>query len=394
MIAEKMKSLVANSSIIRAMFEEGERLAAIYGKENVFDFSLGNPNAEPPSAISEAIVEALRQPNIHAYMNNSGHEDVRQKIAQHLNDKHNTSFTQKNIIMTVGAAGGLNVVLKSILNPADEVILFAPYFGEYANYVSNMDGKIVVVSANTETFQPNLEEFEQKITKRTKAVIVNSPNNPSGAVYSEQTLKTLSDILYRKQNEFSTDIYLISDEPYRQLVYGDVFVPFITKYYKNSFVVYSFSKSLSLPGERIGYIVISSNLDCFDEAVVALSVSNRILGYVNAPSMFQRVVAKCINVNVDMTVYEQNMNLLYNTFTRLGFECVKPQGAFYIFPRALGNDGKKFCEAAKEFNLLLVPGGAFGCQTHFRVAFCFSTEMVERSIAQFEKLAQKIKNTL
>ncbi len=391
MISEKMKELVAGSSIIRAMFEEGKRLSAIHGKENVFDFSLGNPSAPPPAAVKNSINAILTnqsQSEIHAYMNNSGYEDVRKKIAESINSKHGTKFGEANVVMTVGAAGGLNVILKTIINPGDEVIVLAPYFGEYNNYISNMNGQVVVVHSDTRDFQPNPEELEKAITPRTKAVIINSPNNPTGVIYSEQTLKNIAAVLEEKQKSLGTCIYLISDEPYRQLVYGNVMVPYVPCYYRNTFVAYSFSKSLSLPGERIGYIAFSSEMDYFTDVTEGLNVANRILGFVNAPSLFQRVAAMCIDVNVDMSVYEKNRQLLYDTFIRLGFECVKPEGAFYIFPRALNDDGKAFCQAAKKFNLLLVPGQAFCCPTHFRVAFCVDHKVVERAIPAFEKLAK------
>ena len=251
MISDKMKTLVKTSSAIRAMFEEGKRLADIYGADNVYDFSLGNPSVEPPTEIKDAIIDILNEEDpgmIHGYMNNSGYEDVRESIALSINKKYDTDFSAANIVMSVGAAGGLNVILKCLINPGDEVITFAPYFGEYRNYVSNYDGVLVTVKPNTENFQPNLKEFEEKITCRTKAVIINSPNNPTGVVYSEETIIRLADILNKKQNEYNTTIYLISDEPYRELAYDNVDVPYLTKYYKNTVIGYSFSKSLSLPG--------------------------------------------------------------------------------------------------------------------------------------------------
>ena len=260
MIANKMQSMVANSSAIRAMFEEGNRLAEIYGRENVFDFSLGNPNVPAPQAVKDAIVELLENEDpvvLHGYTNsNAGYEDVRAAVAESLNERFDTKFASKNIVMTVGAAGGLNVALKILLNPKDEVLTFAPYFGEYRSYVANFDGELIAVSPNTETFQPKLDEFEEKITDKTKAVIINTPNNPTGVVYSEETIKRLAAIMEAKQKEYGTDIYLISDEPYRELAYDGVEVPYLTKYYANTIVCYSYSKSLSLPGERIGYLVI------------------------------------------------------------------------------------------------------------------------------------------
>ena len=292
MIAEKMKNMVANSSAIRAMFEEGNRLAQIYGAENVFDFSLGNPNVAAPEAVKEAIIELLDENDpvvLHGYTNsNSGYADVRETVAKSLNERFGTKFEGKNIVMSVGAAGGLNVILKTLINPGDEVIAFAPYFGEYRSYTNNYDGVLVEVSPNTVDFQPKLDEFEQKITPKTKAVIVNTPNNPTGVVYSEETIKKLASIMEAKQKEYGTEIYLISDEPYRELVYDGVRVPYLTKYYDNTIVGYSYSKSLSLPGERIGYLVIPDEVKDSEDVLAAANVATRILGFVNAPTLQQK----------------------------------------------------------------------------------------------------------
>ena len=294
MIAEKMKNMVANSSAIRAMFEEGNRMAKLYGAENVYDFSLGNPNVPAPEAVKNAIVELVNDSDpvvLHGYTNsNSGYADVREAVAESINERFDTTFTGENIIMTVGAAGGLNVILKSLINPGDEVIVFAPYFGEYRSYTNNYDGVLVEISPDTETFQPKLAEFEQKITPKTKAVIVNTPNNPTGVVYSEETIKEMAAIMERKQKEYGTDIYLISDEPYRELVYDGVEVPYLTKYYANTIVGYSYSKSLSLPGERIGYLVIPDEVTDSEDLKSAANVATRILGFVNAPTLQQKSV--------------------------------------------------------------------------------------------------------
>lgn len=392
MISEKMMGFVKNSSVIRAMFEEGKRLAGIYGEENVYDFSLGNPSVEPPVEIKEALLQVINEENpnlVHGYMNNSGYEDVRETIANSINSKFHTAFHLENIIMTVGAAGGLNVILKTLLNPGEEVIVFAPFFGEYRNYVSNYDGKLVTVSPNTVDFQPNLEEFEKVITKNTKVVIVNTPNNPTGVVYSEETIKKLAEILNKKQKEFQTSIYLISDEPYRELVYDGAEVPYITKYYNNTIVGYSFSKSLSLPGERIGYLVIPKEIDDYEDVVEAANVATRILGYVNAPSLIQRAVAKCLDSKVDIEIYNRNRELLYHNLVSYGYQCVKPQGAFYLFVKAPGGDDKAFAEAAKKHNILIVPGFSFGCPGFFRMAYCVDYAMIERSLPGLKKLAEE-----
>lgn len=392
MISDKMMEFVKNSSVIRAMFEEGKRLADIYGPENVYDFSLGNPNVEPPDQIKEALIDVLNEEapgKIHGYMNNSGHEDVRESIALSINNNFGTDFNSDNIIMTVGAAGGLNVILKSLLNATDEVITFAPYFGEYRNYVSNYDGTLIAISPNTSDFQPNLDEFEDKITDRTKAVIINSPNNPAGVVYSEKTISKLAEILNKKQVEYNTSIYLISDEPYRELVYDGVKVPYLTKYYRNTIVGYSFSKSLSLPGERIGYLVIPNEVDDCENLLSAVNVATRILGFVNAPSLIQRAVARCLDVKVDVEVYNRNRELLYKSLLSYGYECVKPQGAFYLFVKALEEDDKKFAQEAKKHNILVVPGSSFGCPGYVRIAYCVDYSMIERSLPGFSKLASE-----
>ena len=390
MIAKKMVKFVEGNSVTRAMFEEGKRMAQVYGAENVYDFSLGNPSVEPPKAVRENMIEILQevsQNKVHGYMNNAGHEEVREAIAKSLNQKFDTNFAEQNILMTVGAAGGLNVILKAILDPGDEVIAFAPYFGEYNNYVANFDGVMVAVSPHIPDFQPNLAEFEEKLTKRTKAVIINTPNNPTGVVYSEETIKNLAAVLEKKQREFGTAIYLIADEPYRELAYDGVEVPYLTKYYANTIVGYSYSKSLSLPGERIGYLVIPDEADDYDNLWNAAVIANRILGFVNAPSLQQLAVAKCLEEATDISAYDTNRKLLYQKLTELGFECAKPEGAFYMWVKAMEPDDSAFANKAKEYNLLLVPGSSFMCPSYVRIAYCVDKGMLERSFAAFEKLA-------
>jgi aspartate aminotransferase len=347
---------------------------------------------EPPIEIKDALLAVIKEekPNlVHGYMNNSGYEDVREKISESINHNFGTSFHSDNIIMTVGAAGGLNVILKTILNPGDEVIVFAPFFGEYRNYVSNFDGQLVIISPNTIDFQPNLSEFEQKITRKTKAVIINTPNNPTGVIYSENTIMELANILNRKQKEYESTIYLIADEPYRELAYDGVEVPYLTKYYNNTIVGYSFSKSLSLPGERIGYLVIPKEVEDYENMIAAANVANRILGYVNAPSLMQRAVAKCLDSKVDLEIYNRNRELLYNSLVSYGYQCVKPQGAFYLFIKALEEDDKAFAEAAKKHNLLIVSGSAFGCPGYCRIAYCVDYAMIERALPAFQKVAKE-----
>lgn len=392
MISEKMQGYVNNSSAIRAMFEEGKKLASVYGAENVYDFSLGNPNVPAPAAVKEAALQVLNEEDplmVHGYMSNSGYEDVREAIAASLNRRFGTGYDAGNLVMTVGAAGGMNVVFKTLLNPGDEVIAFAPYFGEYRAYVSNYDGVLKVVPPDTETFQPNLAAFEKLITEKTKAVIVNTPNNPTGVVYSAETLKRLADILEKKQKEWKTSIYLISDEPYRELVYGGVEVPWIPDFYRNTIVGYSFSKSLSLPGERIGYLVLPSEMDDSDAVKNAANVATRILGYVNAPSFFQRVVARCLEEKADIAYYDRNRETLYEGLKKAGLSCIKPEGAFYLFVKSPVEDEKAFCEKAKKQNLLLVPGSSFACPGYVRLAYCVSYEMIVRSLPHFEELMKE-----
>ena len=393
MIAEKMKGMVANSSAIRAMFEEGNRLAKQYGRENVFDFSLGNPNVEAPQAVKEAIISLVTEEKpleLHGYTNsNAGYEEVRKTVAESLNERFQTRFSAKNIIMTVGAAGGLNVILKTLVNPQEQVIVFAPYFGEYRSYTANVDGILVEISPDTETFQPKLDEFAAKITPRTKAVIVNTPNNPTGVIYSEQTIREMAQIMEEKQKEYGTDIYLISDEPYRELVFDGAEVPYLTKYYKNTIVAYSYSKSLSLPGERIGYLVIPDEVADSEEVIAAAGVANRILGFVNAPTLLQKVVAKCMDEKTDLTYYNKNREMLYNGLTECGFTCIRPQGAFYLFMKSPIEDEKAFCEAAKKYNILLVPGSSFGCPGYVRIAYCVAYETIVGALPKFQELARQ-----
>ena len=376
------------------MFEEGKKLAAKYGAENVYDFSLGNPSVEPPEEVRQAMVDIVQKEDqnyLHGYMNNSGYEDVRRTIAESINRKFGMHFAERNIVMTVGAAGGLNVVLKTLVNPGEEVIVFAPFFGEYRNYVSNVNGKVVVVPPDTDTFMPNMERFEACITELTKAVIINTPNNPTGVVYPEQTIRELSAILEKKQREFGTDIYLISDEPYRELVYGDVVVPYIQKYYNNTIVGYSYSKSLSLPGERIGYLVIPDEVADFEQVSAGANVATRILGFVNAPSLQQRVIARCIDAKVDVSVYDKNRRLLVENLRKFGYECASPDGAFYLFVKALEEDDTAFAAKAKELNLLIVPGSSFACPGYVRISYCVDYDMIVRSLPAFEKLANRYK---
>ncbi|MDD6196525.1 MAG: pyridoxal phosphate-dependent aminotransferase [[Clostridium] aminophilum] len=392
MISEKMMPLLRNNSAIRMMFEEGNRLAALYGRENVYDFSLGNPSVPAPPEVNQAIRDVLEEEDtllVHGYMSNSGYEDVRQAIAQSLNDRFGTGFGARNLIMTVGAASALNIILKAVLNPDDEVLTFAPYFVEYGNYVRNYDGKLVVVPADTETFQPNLAAFRSMINKRTRAVIINTPNNPTGVIYSGETIRSLAAILEEKQKEFGTEILLISDEPYRELAYDGIEVPYVTKFYANSVVCYSYSKSLSLPGERIGYALIPDEVSESGELIAAAAIANRVIGSVNAPSLIQRVIRRCLNAKVNVEAYDRNRSALYDGLTNLGFECVRPQGAFYMWVKSPVKDEKEFCDVCREHHILVVPGSSFACGGYVRIAYCVSYDMIERSMPAFAKVAER-----
>nr|MCR4922539.1 pyridoxal phosphate-dependent aminotransferase [Lachnospiraceae bacterium] len=383
--------LVKGSSVIRAMFEEGQKLAKEYGAENVYDFSLGNPNVPAPKKVSEAMIDILEKEDplyVHGYMNNAGYPEVRKAVAESINKRFATDYGFENIVMSVGAASGLNVIFKTLLDPGDEVITFAPFFGEYRNYVSNYEGKLVIVSPNTVDFQPKLDELKEKITEKTKVVLINSPNNPTGVVYSAETYKKMAEILEEKQKELNKSIYLVTDEPYRELVYGDIEVPYVPKFYKNTIVGYSFSKSLSLPGERIGYLVIPPEADDSKDIIAAASVATRILGYVNAPSLQQLAVARCLEERTDISYYDRNRNTLYEGLLKHGFSCQKPEGAFYLFMKTPIEDDKSFCQAAKKYNILIVPGSTFGCSGYARIAYCVAYETIVKALPEFGKLAK------
>ena len=390
MISEKMKGYVANSSVIRAMFEEGKKMAAIYGADHVYDFSLGNPNVPAPGAVKDAIIDIVTNEDpvlVHGYMSNSGFEDVRTKIAEHLNAQYGTSYTFNNLVMIVGAAGGMNVFFKTLLNAGDEVVTFSPYFGEYRAYVSNFDGKLVEVQTDPVTFEPDPKALAAAVTPKTKAVILNSPNNPTGVVYSEECISEIARLLEDKQKEYGTTIFIFSDEPYREIVYGEYKVPWIPNYYRNTVVGYSYSKSLSLPGERIGYLVLPSEIDDAGDMISAANVANRILGFVNAPSLQQRVVAKCLNEKTDVDFYAENRQMLMDGLREAGYTFVEPQGAFYLWLKSPEEDEKAFVAKCKEKQILIVPGSSFGCAGWTRVAYCVSHETVRNSLPGFREVA-------
>lgn len=389
MFSDKIVKSLENSSWIRKMFEQGAELAKKYGPENVYDYSLGNPYAEPPIEVTESLKKHIAENGIHRYMANAGYDDVRAKIAEELQKESEVSLSKANIIMTVGAAGGLNVVLKALLNPGEEVLIFAPFFVEYLSYVDNQGGKPVVIPADTKSFEPNIKLLPDYINKKTKAIIINNPNNPTGVVYSRETLEKINTIIKQKEKELGTTIYVISDEPYSKIVYDGVKVTNQLSVFDNSIIINSFSKSLALAGERIGYIAASSNIKHSDTLIAALVYCNRVLGFVNAPGLFQKVISDAYNARVDMADYEKKRKFIYDNITRIGFECVRPQGAFYLFPKAPIADDVEFIKSAVKYNVLLVPGTGFGCKGYFRMSYCVKMDMIEKSIPALEKLGHE-----
>ena len=391
MISQNMKKLIEKSAGISALFTEAKKMKEQYGAENVYDFGIGNPNVKAPESINKTAIEILQQEDtiiLHGYTDTAGYAEVRKKIANHLNRRFDTNFDEENIIMTVGAAGGLNVIFKVLLNPGEEVLTFAPFFSEYTAYAMNAGAVLRAVPPNLETFLPDLTALEQSITKKTKIVLINSPNNPTGVVYDESIIAEIGCILEEKQKEYGTDIYLIADEPYRELVYDGAEVPYVPDYYKNTIVAYSFSKSLSLPGDRIGYLVLPSQLEDYDEIRQGAEVATRVLGFVNAPALQQKVVAECCDELTDVAFYDGNRELLYTALQSYGYQCIKPQGAFYLFFFFFEEDDEAFCQKAKQYRLLLTPAIGFGCPGYVRIAYCVSRETIEKSLPAFEALAK------
>ena len=357
--------------------------------DNVISLGVGEPDFDTPWHIRDEGIYSLEKGRTF-YTSNAGLKQLKDEICNYLKRRFEVSYDpDTEIMVTVGGSEAIDVAMRAMLNPGDEVIAFAPYFGEYRSYTNNYDGVLVEISPNTVDFQPKLDEFEQKITPKTKAVIVNNPNNPTGVVYSEETIKKLAAVMEAKQKEFGTDIVLISDEPYRELAYDGVEVPYLTKYYDNTVVGYSYSKSLSLPGERIGYLVIPDELKDSEEVLSAANVATRILGFVNAPTLQQKVVEKCLNEKTDLSFYDRNREDLYNGLKECGFECIKPQGAFYLFVKSPVPNEKEFCEAAKKYNILIVPGSSFACPGYVRLAYCVSHETIVNSLPKFKELAKE-----
>ena len=395
---QKMFGLGSKRSIIREIFEYSKTRAAEIGAQNVYDFSLGNPSVPAPAEVNETIAELLATKDsvlLHGYTSAQGDAGVRKVIADRINEKFNVGITPNHLYITCGAAASLSICLKAVMEEGagDECIVFAPFFTEYRVFIENAGGKIVVSQPMAQTFQIDIADFESKITPSTKAVIVNSPNNPSGVVYSEETIKAMCDVLRKKSAEYGKVIYLIADEPYRELVYSGVDVPYLMNYYDNTFVCYSYSKSLSLPGERIGYIAVCPTMEEAGNLYLAVCGAGRSLGYVCAPSLFQQVIARCIDAKVNVEAYKENRDILYNNLTAYGYECVKPDGAFYLFVKALEEDAYKFFERAKAHELLVVPCDDFGVSGYVRVAYCTDKAKVVGALPAFEALAKEYKSS-
>ena len=390
MLSKEVLELSKQHSVIRDIFEFGMQRAREVGAENVFDFSIGNPSVPAPKEVDEKAIELLRTADpvdIHGYTSNAGVLEVREKIAKSLNRRFKTNYTAENIFMTIGAAAALGICFKSLVDgPEDEIITFAPYFPEYQVYAKGAGCKLRVIQPDTESFQINFEELEKALNQNTKAVLINSPNNPSGVVYSAQTIQKLADLLEEKQKEFGHSIYIITDEPYREIVYDGFEVPFVPNFYKNTLIGYSFSKSLSLPGERIGYIVAPTEAEDFKDLLPVFIAAGRLLSYVSVPTLYQKVVGECVDLTADISVYQRNKDLFYHALIDMGYECVEPGGAFYLFPKALEDDAAAFCERAKKYDLLIVPGDSFGCPGYVRISYCVPTERIEKALPLFQKL--------
>ncbi len=391
MVSQKYKDMLSAKSVIREMSAWASKRGAEIGYENVFDYSLGNPSVPVPQEFTDKMIELLQTRSVmelHGYSQSQGIVSVREKFAEYLSRTYGINYMAEHIFMTTGAAGAIAHAVRAVTQPGDEVITFAPYFPEYNHYVNQTGAVLKVVPADTENFQINFDEFEKLINPKTMAVLINTPNNPSGTVYSTATLKKLAALLEKKQKEYGHDIFLISDEPYRDIVYAGVDAPYVSKFYDNSLSCYSYAKSLSIPGERLGYI--AANPKCTDSELISVMCSqiSRGIGHNCPPSIIQIAVSEVLGVTADLSVYEKNMNILYDELVQLGFECVKPGGTFYIFPKALEEDAVAFCQKALKYDLVLVPGDSFGCPGYFRMAYCIETEKVERSLTALRKFVK------
>ncbi len=393
MISETMCGLGKESSVIRAIFEYGKKRAAEIGAENVFDFSLGNPNVPVPEDVKKAMKELLDCGDdvwLHGYTSGNGDAETRKAIAEDLNRRFGTVFRPENLYMTCGAAASLKICITALCEPGDEFITFTPFFPEYRVFVETAGAKLVAVSTDPDTFQIDFDRLAEGVSEHTKALIVNSPNNPSGVVFREEAIRKLAAFLEEKEKEYGHPIWIIADEPYRELVYDNSLeVPYLTKYYRNTLVCYSYSKSLSMPGERIGYILVPDEAEKAGDVYAAVCGAGRALGYVCAPSFIQHVIARCTGQVSDLGVYRKNRDLLYQALTDYGYSCVYPDGAFYLFVKALEEDASAFCERAKKHELLLVPSDDFGTPGYVRIAYCVTTDQITRSLPAFRALAKE-----
>jgi len=385
-ISRKIEGMIHQSSWIRKMFEEGDRLAQEYGKENVFDFSIGNPNVEPPRRFKELLVEVAGEdiPRIHGYMPNAGYQDTRSAVAEYLSSEHSVDLSWTNVVMTCGAGGALNVALKTLLDPGDEVIVPTPFFVEYRSYVDNHSGTTKLVETN-EDFSLNLQALKEAITEKTKIVLINSPHNPTGKVYDEESINDLGVLLEDKSRELGRELYLLSDEPYRDIVYDGIKVPSILKAYKNSIIATSYSKSISLPGERIGYLAANPAISDIDRVMGGLILCNRIIGFVNAPALMQRIIGRMQGITVDVEEYKRKRDLLCDGLASAGYIFEKPDGAFYLFPRSPIDDDVEFVRALQKKKILVVPGSGFGKSGHFRISYCVDDSTIVNSMKGFEE---------
>ena len=391
MISREYLAYGSQSSAIREMFDLALERAKIVGEENIYNFCIGNPNVPTPECVKEEMIRLLQTENsqhLHGYTTSAGDEAVREEIADGLNNRYGTHFTMHNIYLTVGAACALNMSFRALCNAGDEFIAIAPYFPEYKFYLEAIGVKFVAIPSRPEDFQVDIDALEKAITGKTKGLILNSPNNPSGAIYSTETITKVAEVLEKKQKEYGHPIYIVADEPYREINYGQE-IPYIPCYYKNTLVCYSYSKCLSIPGERIGYVVIPDEVDEFEDLKSAINGAARILSFVNAPTIFQLLMAKCHEETADISIYKKNRDILYQALTDLGFECVKPDGAFYLFPKALETDDYAFCRKAVDYNLIMVQGSEFGYPGHVRISYCVSTEQIEKALPAFAALAKE-----
>ena len=395
MLSKKVLELSKQHSVIRDIFEFGMERAKEVGTENVFDFSIGNPSVPAPKEVDDTAMEYIKGGDpvaVHGYTSNAGIFEVRDAVAASLNRRFATTYSADNIFMTIGAAAAVGICFKRLVDgPEDEIITFAPYFPEYQVYAEGAGCKLTVIPAETETFQIDFDRLKSAINMHTKAVLINSPNNPSGAVYSKHTIQRLAELLTKKQKETGHSIYIISDEPYREIVYDGIKLPHVPKYYDNTLVCYSFSKSLSIPGERIGYIIAPCEAEDYGNLLAVFIAAGRLLSYVSVPALYQKVVGDCVDLTADLSVYQANKDLFYNALTDMGYECVEPGGAFYLFPKALEPDANAFCERAKKYDLLMVPGDSFGCPGYVRISYCVPTERIEKALPLFQKLIDEYK---